>query len=123
MQDIVKEISGVGHPDYGETVDKLIDGDLTTKWFNGEITTGAFPPFTYSGDPAVVTFELYESHAFTGYRWATAVGYVAPHSESDRDPRSWRVEASNDGTNWTVLHQVEGYESSGHPHWQGGWAY
>ena len=116
MSEIVEEITGVGNPE-DETVDKLIDGNLETKWVNLEIVDN----YSYTVNHVMVTFEFKEPHHFTGYNWATARGWDGGSIERARDPRSWSIEASNDGTNWVTIHEVTYYISDGHPAWQTGW--
>jgi hypothetical protein len=75
---------------------KLIDGLLTTKWMDFNIKF-----FSYS--EILFDFGEGQSRTFTGYRWATASDSV------ERDPTSWEVYGSTNGTSWTVLHSVSGF--------------
>lgn len=120
MSEMVESITGVGNPAWSETVDKLIDGNFATKWLNFEITTALYP-YAYTGTPASVTFEFKEPHHFTSYNWATAAGWGGADSEKARDPASWRIEASNDGIVWLVIHEVTDYNATSHAAWQEGW--
>ncbi|MCX6875879.1 MAG: hypothetical protein NTW21_19020 [Verrucomicrobia bacterium] len=66
------------------------DNNLDTKWLD-------FTKYT----PLVLDFGV--STDANGYRWATA-------DDSDgRDPLSWRVEGSHDGTSWLVMDTVNGF--------------
>lgn len=116
-------VTGLGNPAWNETVDMLVDYDLNTKWLNMDMIEGEYPSFAYSGNHAVVTFELENVKAFNGYRWATApFGWSEPFSENARDPKTWRIEASNDGENWTLLHSVENYNATeARSTWQNMW--
>jgi hypothetical protein len=73
-----------------EGVDKLVDGNTSTKWLD----------FSNSGSPlSWVKFDFGSGNtkSFTGYKWYTA------NDEISRDPVSWTIQGSNDGTNWTTL--------------------
>lgn len=73
----------------GEAPDKLTDGDLSTK---GGLYTNA--------KPNPITMRLAESFASSKV-FSYALASANDHAE--RDPASWILEASADGTNWTVL--------------------
>lgn len=49
-------------------------------------------------------FDFYEPVSFSGYRWRT------PNSNAG-DAKSWTIQASEDNTNWTVVHTVTNYTS------------
>ena len=73
----------------GEAPDKLTDGDLSTK--GGLYVTTK---------PNPVTMRLAEAFASSKV-FSYALASANDHAE--RDPASWTLEASADGTNWTVL--------------------
>ena len=79
----------------GEEPSKLVDGLLTTK--------GLDLNFVTNGSVTNFIFQFSTAKAFNGYRWATA------NDEESRDPKSWTIAGSNDGTNWTTLHTVSGF--------------
>lgn len=56
---------------------------------------------------AVVIFEFEEPVYLEGYRWATANDAPA------RDPKSWRLEGSNDNSEWDMLDEVEEFMATG----------
>jgi fibronectin type 3 domain-containing protein len=70
-----------------EGADKAFDGTTATKWFNG---TGATDWIQYR-------FALGKRYPLSQYRISSANDVPA------RDPVSWQVLGSNDGTNWTTL--------------------
>lgn len=62
-----------------------------------------------------IRFDFGEQLSFSGYRWRTP-------TNSTGDPKSWTIQGSNDGTNWTVVHTVNNYTStSGRNVWQTVW--
>lgn len=72
----------------GQEPQKLVDGDINTKWYTGD-------------DPVItVTFDLGSSKVFNGYRWTTA------DDMQERDPISWQVYVSNDNSNYTLSSTV-----------------
>lgn len=81
---VSRDNSGGQHA--GEGSLKLVDNDTNTK----------FLQFDYVGD---LWFELefFEPIALGGYTFTSA------NDASQRDPRDWRLEATSDGVNWTVL--------------------
>jgi len=73
-----------------EGIAQLTDGNVSTKWLD----------FSTSGTPiSWIKFDfgagVYKK--FTSYKWYTANDF------STRDPISWTIQGSNDGTNWTTL--------------------
>ena len=72
-----------------EAPDKLTDGNLSTK---GGLYTNV--------KPNPITMRLAESFASSKV-FSYALASANDHAE--RDPASWTLEASTDGTNWTVL--------------------
>ena len=99
------EVSDQFNTTGGEGVDKVVDGTLDTKYLTGQSRT---PWIMFrTNDPAIVT-----RYSLTSANDAQA-----------RDPKSWRLEASNDGENWTTLdtrtnitfplrHQLQTFEIS-----------
>lgn len=67
-----------------EGIDKLTDGNLTTKWLDFSPTS--WVNFAY-GAPVIWN------------RYAITSG----NDEPNRDPKNWTLKGSNDGTNWTLL--------------------
>lgn len=73
-------------------------GDLTsgnintsTKWLN------------FTGVGSILRIDFGTAVTVAGYRLATA-------NDADyRDPTSWRIQSSNDGSNWTTIASVSGY--------------
>lgn len=82
----------------GETPPKLVDSNLLTKWLDLN--------FVSNGNVSNFIFEFPTKILFNGYRWATA------NDEEGRDPKSWTIAGSNDGSNWTTLHTVTGFVST-----------
>ena len=74
----------------GEGPDKGNDNDLSSKWLDFTKTTPLILDF---GAPT----------ATTGYRIGSA------GDADERDPVSWRVEGSHDGTAWILLDEKTGY--------------
>lgn len=76
-------------PTAGEGSPKLIDNNNSTKYLP---LNAPFPPtglwFQYEATVAYIP---------------SAYTIVTGNDATDRDPRSWRFEGSNDGQNWTVL--------------------
>ncbi|MDB4687690.1 discoidin domain-containing protein [Akkermansiaceae bacterium] len=75
-----------GNSPAGEGVSKVIDGDPGTKWLD----------FNKEG----LVFDFGSQTNITAYRWTTA------NDEPSRDPVSWSLEGSNDGTNWSLVDNV-----------------
>lgn len=76
-----------------ESPPKLIDGDETTKAldFNVDIDGGSI----FIIDAGAGNTFIFDSYY-----------YVTGNGTTNRDPVSWTMEGSNDGTNYTVLHTV-----------------
>lgn len=74
-----------------ETVDKLIDGSTSTKYCpNGSL-------------PITITITLWadvDFSTYNKYRWYTANDY------NTRDPISWTLSLSSDGSNWTEVSNI-----------------
>lgn len=79
----------------GEEPQRLVDNNLTTKMCDTRFVT--------NGNQTGIIFQFSSRQTFTGYRWATANDF------QDRDPSSWTISGSQDGTTWTLLHTVTGY--------------
>jgi hypothetical protein len=67
------------------------DGNINTKWLD------------FRGTGSGLLIDLGTAQASTGYQWYTA------NDATWRDPKSWRVWASNDKTTWTSVSQVSGF--------------
>lgn len=78
----------------GEEVAKLIDGSVDTKWLDFNI-------FINNYADAIMDFGSQKT--FNGYKWATA------NDEEGRDPKTWTVAGSNNGSTWVTLHTVTGF--------------
>lgn len=76
----------------------LKDGSTSTKMLDFNIKNS---PFT-----STVIFDMGSATIFNGYRWATA------NDAEERDPKSWTISGSNDGTNYTTLHTVTGFTAT-----------
>ena len=68
----------------GEGVDKLTDGNLTTKWLDFSATSW-------------VRFSYLTPSVWNGYAITSA------DDAPERDPKNWTLSGSNDGTTWTLL--------------------
>lgn len=79
-----------GGPDGDEGSKKLIDNDIRTKVFLGNV-----------GTALNWTFAFEEPQLINGYSMTS--GNDAP----ERDPKRWKVEGSIDGENWTVVDDRE----------------
>lgn len=82
----------------GEEPSKLVDGNLNTKALDLN--------FVSNGNITNFIFQFGSAKAFNGYRWATA------NDEEGRDPKSWTIAGSNNGTTWTTLHTVSGFAAT-----------
>ena len=74
----------------GEGPENLVDDDTGTKWLDenfGEEQTGT----------AVLVFDAGEEGPFDAYRYWTG------NDNPERDPISWTLEASTDGSSWTQV--------------------
>jgi hypothetical protein len=75
-------------------VSTLKDNNVNTKWF------------FLNALPVSAIFDMGAPVIFNGYRWFTA------NDESGRDPVSWTVSGSNDGTNYNTLHTVTSHATT-----------
>ena len=85
---------------------------------NNELITQIAQEFTTKGlDLNFVTnlnvtnfiFQFSSAKSFNGYRWATA------NDEEGRDPKSWTIAGSNNGSTWTTLHTVTNFSQTNTP--------
>ncbi len=83
-----------GNNPVGETPPNLKDGDIGTKWLDFN-----FAGVDNQNGSSVLIFDtgFGNSVNFNGYRWTTA------NDEPSRDPISWTLEGSNNGSNWIIL--------------------
>lgn len=77
----------------GEGASKLIDGSVDTKW--------------YDGNAKAVEFDFGVATTIDGYNLATG------NDAEQRDPVSWIISGSDDGTNWTPIDRREFYPVPG----------
>jgi len=82
--------TGASHASYPPP--KAIDGNWTSDPGRWITASGVFPNS--------LVFDMLAPVAFDGYQYYT--GTSAVH-DNPRDPISWRLEGSRDGTNWTLL--------------------
>ena len=75
----------------GEGIDKLVDGNLSSKYLTRNAQTWA--KFK-TNKPSIIM------------RYSLTSGNDAP----DRDPLNWTLEGSNDDVNWTLLDQRTGVD-------------
>lgn len=78
---------------WSETVDKIIDGSVYTKY----CPNWALPVIITITLGTDVDFSVYDT-----YKWYTA------NDASERDPTSWTIELSKDWNNWTTVDTVSG---------------
>ena len=74
---------------------KAFDGSVANKWESNSL-------------PTSVTFEASEAAYLTGYQFTTANDNK---SFSGRNPLDWKIEGSNDNTNWTEVVAVSSNET------------
>jgi hypothetical protein len=74
----------------GERIDKLFDNNVLTK-FIARFTEG-------NNNPTIITYKFY-----TGPQVANVYTITSANDEPPRDPKSWRLEGSLDGTTWVQL--------------------
>lgn len=74
-----------GGPTAGEGSLKLVDGDLDSKYLTDYV------------QPFWVNLEFEEGKVVSFYQLTSG------NDASDRDPRDWQIQGSNDGENWEVL--------------------
>ncbi|GAA5482337.1 discoidin domain-containing protein [Haloferula sargassicola] len=76
----------------GEGALKIVDGSTSTKWLTSITADG--------GAARYLSFDFGSEVEIDGYNFATG-GDTATFP--NRNPISWRLEGSNDGTTWTIL--------------------
>jgi len=79
-----------GGPDAGEGSNKLVDNDINTKYLF----------FDYAAND---WFQI----SFTEPTAIGAYNFTSANDASSRDPKTWTLEGSDDGVNWTVLDSRE----------------
>lgn len=87
-----------GNNPVSEGPSNLKDGNTSTKLLDFNIKSS---PFT-----STIIFDMGSTTTFNGYRWATA------NDAEERDPKSWTISGSNDGTNYNTLHTVTGFTAT-----------
>jgi len=87
-----------GNNPAGETPPNLVDNNLTTKALDLN--------FVSNGNVTNFIFQFSSAKSFNGYRWATA------NDEESRDPKSWTIAGSNNGTTWTTLSTVSNFTAT-----------
>ncbi len=87
-----------GNNPVGETPPNLVDNNLTTKALDLN--------FVSNGNITNFIFQFSSAKSFNGYRWATA------NDEESRDPKSWTIAGSNNGTSWTTLSTVSNFTAT-----------
>ncbi|MBK1881221.1 discoidin domain-containing protein, partial [Luteolibacter pohnpeiensis] len=85
LNGVTVDNGGATTPD-AEGPANVIDGDVTTKW--------------YQGVNGPLVFDFGTATAIDGYRFVTANDYP------DRDPQRWTLEGSSDGLTWNVIDRV-----------------
>jgi len=87
-----------GNNPLNEEPSKLVDNSLLTKALDlNFVTNGYITNFI---------FQFPSGRTFNGYRWATA------NDEEGRDPKSWTIAGSNNGTTWITLHTVTNFTAT-----------
>ena len=83
----------------GEGISNLSDGSTSTKWLDFNFSGNNATPST--GNSTVI-WQFSTAKSFNGYIWYTA-------NDSDvRDPTTWTISGSNNGSTYTTLHTVTG---------------
>lgn len=96
--DIPISVTGVsvanpgGNNPNGETPGNLLDGNLSSKWLD------------FNKSPLLFTFPA--PVTVDAYRFTTA------NDAEERDPSNWKLEGSLDGTNWTLLDDIDSYSAT-----------
>ena len=84
----------------GQEVTKLIDGNLSTKWYDYNFQANnkiSFVLFDYGAE---------QKRNYNFYRWATG------NDVTGRDPKSWVLEVSNDQVYWWITDYVYDYTAT-----------
>ena len=87
-----------GHTYSSYRPEKAFDGSLKTEWYDHRMSDGK----------VWVTVEYSEPLSIAGYRWYVGLDTNEDASRKQRNPVSWRLQASNDNENWTDLDVVTG---------------
>ena len=87
-----------GHTYSSYRPEKAFDGSLKTEWFDHRMSDGK----------VWVTVEYSEPLSIAGYRWYVGLDTNDSSDRKQRNPVSWRLQASNDNENWTDLDVVTG---------------
>jgi hypothetical protein len=80
-----------------EGITNLSDGDISTKWLDFNFSGNNSTPST--GNSSAI-WQFSTAKSFNGYVWYTA------NDADNRDPITWTISGSNDGTSYTVLHTI-----------------
>ncbi|OQP57870.1 gliding motility-associated C-terminal domain-containing protein [Niastella populi] len=100
-QDLISTVGGALYTNYewyyyrngGTTTEysgKLVDNSTASKWF-------LYNPDDFSTLPIQVTYKLNTASVVAQYTITSA------NDASERDPKTWTLQGSNDSTSWTVL--------------------
>lgn len=82
----------------GEAPSNIYDGNTSTKWLDFNIKS--------INRTSTLEFEFPgQGFDITGYSWTTA------NDASERDPKSWKVFLSINGTDWTEVDNVTGFDA------------
>jgi hypothetical protein len=100
----VENPDGDNNLDWGEGPNSLVDGDFDNNldgWFGNKWLDYAF---SENENQSTVIFDAGEGETLTfdAYTWATA------DDEENRDPSSWTLYGSSNGSSWTLLDEREG---------------
>lgn len=90
---IVTNPDGYSDPDYDEGPTNAYDGDSGSKWLDFNFPS---PQYSVTGQ-SILVIQFPASVTFDSYSWVTG------NDEPGRDPISWRLEVSSDGTTWTTV--------------------
>jgi hypothetical protein len=80
------QIDNGGGPNAAEGSLKLVDGDYTTKLFHGGFTANEWYQFKFAAAVAIGAYTL-----------------TSANDTPTRDPKTWKLTGSNDGTNYTDI--------------------
>ena len=80
----------------GSNATQLVDNNINFKLENTNHGSSGFTD---------IRFDFSTAKSFTGYRWVT--GY-----STSMDPKSWLIQASTDGTNWTTIQSVSNFSAT-----------
>jgi hypothetical protein len=78
----------------GEEPSKLSDGNTNTKWLDFNFSGNNSTP---SSGNSTFIWQFNTAKSFDGYTWYTA------NDADNRDPITWTISASKDGTTYTTL--------------------